>query len=276
MRLTPNSPLTTHHYSLLTTTHYSLLTTHYSLLTTHYSLLTTHYSLLTTLPQPTAAEIEIIVRRVLSTLNGGAAHSVNPSVQTSNRLMLEDRVVSVQSLKDRLAGVSVLQIPQAAVLTPAARDICRAMKVEVVRGEANPSTNSSVTVVEPSETNRPQRLCVAGSANWMPSIAKQLCPKQANVHASANDDSTAMRSIAEGIRAGHQGGIAIVQAPHAACWQAGRDDRLRPAVVSQWSDLPEVLREVPVNLLILSSKTWNVSSACNVARRFFQHLQNQS
>lgn len=225
---------------------------------------------------PSATEIENIVRRVLSTLTENGAQLLGQTVSTesvpSNRLALVEQVVSVQTLKNRLAGIQVLQLSDTSVLTPAARDYCREFKVEVVRGNAA-SNASSVSELKPS---RPQRLIVAGSTSNMGAIAKQLCPKQSNVLASLSDDTSAMKSIAEGLRNGHQAGLAIVDAPHAACWQAARDDRMRPAVVSNWSDLADVLREVPANVLILSAKQWNVAAVCNVARRYFQHLQTKS
>lgn len=225
---------------------------------------------------PTAIEIEAIVRRVLSTLTaiGAQSNGANgeKSVQ-SNRLSLTDQVISLQSLKNRLAGIQVLEVGTAAILTPAAKDYCRELRVELVRGALS---EKSIANPVPSSSARPQRLVVVGSATWMSSISKQLCSKQASVIEKSADDATAMRTIAEKLRSGHQAGVAIVQSPHAACWQAARDDRVRPAVIAHWSDLDEVLREVPVNVLVLSSKSWNVPSACNVARRFFQHLQNHS
>lgn len=222
---------------------------------------------------PTASEIETIVRRVLSTLTAIGAQSHSEKSLQTNRLSLTDPVISLQSLKNRLAGIQVLEVGRAAVLTPAAKDYCRELRVEIVCGAIGEksSMNSS-----PIALARPQRLVVAGSTNFMTSIAKQLCPKQAAVIEKSADDATAMRTIAEKLRSGHQAGVAIVESPHAACWQAARDDRLRPAVIARWSDLDDVLREVPVNILVLSSKSWNIPSACNVARRFFQHLQNHS
>jgi len=222
---------------------------------------------------PTAIEIEAIVRRVLSTLTAIGAQSNGEKSVQSNRLSLADQVISLQSLKNRLAGIQVLEVGRAAVLTPAAKDYCRELRVELIRGALDEKSNASPV---PTALARPQRLVVVGSASWMSSISKQLCSKQASVIDKSADDATAMRTVAEKLRSGHQAGVAIVQSPHAACWQAARDDRVRPAVIAHWSDLDEVLREVPVNVLVLSSKSWNVPSACNVARRFFQHLQNHS
>ncbi len=227
---------------------------------------------------PTASEIETIVRRVLSTLTAIGAQSHSEKSVLSNRLSLTDQVISLQSLKNRLAGIQVLEVGRAAVLTPAAKDYCRELRVELVRVELVRSAIGETSSINssPIALARPQRLVVAGSTNYMTSIAKQLCSKQAAVIDKSADDATAMRTIAEKLRTGHQAGVAIVESPHAACWQAARDDRLRPAVIAHWSDLDDVLREVPVNVLVLSSKSWNIPSACNVARRFFQHLQNHS
>jgi hypothetical protein len=240
----------------------------------------------------TAAEIENIVRRVLGTLTDGgsvaAAISEAPSTSAetlqSNEsvLRINSKVISVQLLQKKLTGIAVLAISENAVVTPAARDYCKENGVQIVRGSATiaPSSNSSgkqSTSSEPSaKPTRPQRLIVDGSASWIAAISKQLCPKQANVLAGSPDDLSTMRHISDGLRAGHQGGLAVVESPHAACWQAARDDRLRPVVLSNWSELNDVLREVPVNLLILSAKSWNVPSVCNVARRWHQHLQSHS
>ena len=232
---------------------------------------------------PTASEIETIVRRVLSTLTAIGAQSHSEKSVLSNRLSLTDQVISLQSLKNRLAGIQVLEVGRTAVLTPAAKDYCRELRVELIRVEIVRNEIVRNAIGETSSMNsspialaRPQRLVVAGSTNYMTSISKQLCSKQAAVIDKSADDATAMRTIAEKLRTGHQAGVAIVESPHAACWQAARDDRLRPAVIAHWSDLDDVLREVPVNVLVLSSKSWNIPSACNVARRFFQHLQNHS
>ncbi len=212
---------------------------------------------------------------MLATLTSSPTSLVTADPQPAT-LQLFDSVVSLQSLKGQLLGIQVLEIEPSAVLTPAARDYCREWKIEVVRGQAIERKKGDGVETSKRVATSSQRLLVAGIPAWMPSIAKQLCEKQTNVCEKSPDDSSALRTIADGLRAGHQAGVAIVNAPHATCWQAARDDRLRPAVVSSWSELNDVLREVPVNVLILSAKTWNVPSACNAARRFFQHLQNQS
>ncbi len=58
------------------------------------------------------------------------------------------------------------------------------------------------------------------------------------------DDSAALRSVAVGLRQAFRGAVIVGQSAHAIAWQAGRDDRLRPVVVTEWSELGETLREV--------------------------------
>ncbi len=227
---------------------------------------------------------------MLATLIDGGTSVASDSTKTSetarpSTLSLADQVVSVSLLKNRLLGIQVLEIGQSAVLTPAARDYLRESKVEIVRGAKHSSNEpvaladvkaGSVSTSGSKESDRPQRLIVAGTAAWMPAVAKQLCSKQAKVCSASIDDTAALRTVAEGIRAGHQAAVMLVHSAHATCWQAARDDSLRPAVVANWTELNDVLREVPANVLILSAKAWNLPSSCNTARRFFQHLQNRS
>ncbi len=211
-------------------------------------------------------------------MTDGATSTTNV-VPKPSTLSLLDSVVSIQLIKNRLMGIQVLEIDQSAVVTPSARDYLKEFKVLVARcptNEAETATKSWPIESGGHDGPRLQRLMVAGTASWLPSVAKQLCSKQARVCTSSADDSSALRTIADGLRAGHQAGVVIVHSPHATCWQAARDESLRPAVVASWTELNDVLREVPANVLILSAKTWNVPSACNSARRFFQHLQNRS
>ena len=217
-------------------------------------------------------EIESIVRKVLSTLLAGDLAGSTPqssSVVVSDELAIADHVVSASTLEGRLDGMKTLRLLKSAVITPAARDLCRQAKVAIVKGE---NIATSASTVSTSKV-RPQRLIIAGSCHAMVAIEKQMCPKQANVRTKLHDDTAALREIANGLRNGHQAGVLIAASPHAACWQAARDEKLRPAVVSQWSDLPAVLSEVPVNLLILSASKWNVPSICNASRHLFEHLK---
>jgi len=44
-------------------------------------------------------------------------------------------------------------------------------------------------------------------------------------------------------------------------------------LISQWSDLAEVFREVPTNMLIVPATRWNIAGSANIARKFQEHIQ---
>jgi hypothetical protein len=227
---------------------------------------------------PSATEIEAIVRKVLGTLMASdmsvADGKTKPSVsvdkpETATELVLTNSVISTRDLLGRLKGMQTVRVPESAIVTPAVRDLCREAKVTIVRGTQQTSKAAS-------NSSKPQRLIVAGSTSSITSIAKQLCPRQAKVLETSVDDNSALSSIAGGLRNGHQAGVLIAKSPFSACWQAARDEKLRPVVVGQWSDLAIAIKEVPTNLLILGADQWNVASACNAARFLFEHLKRNS
>lgn len=245
----------------------------------------------------TAAEIENVVRSVLQrvlageaapastipnslslvapasgTGTGGEGHSVG------NFIAIKQSLITLATLPASFEGVTELRIAEQAVVTPAVKDILRANKIAVVRGGAEIATaspvaetaNRSTPTVAPS---RPQRIIIAGQALWYSSLRNPLCPKQTKLTEAGSDDATALRTIAAGLRDGHQAGVMIASSPHAACWQAARDDKLRPVVVHDWLESKRILAEVPANLMILDSRRWNVPSTANLIQSFLKHLE---
>jgi hypothetical protein len=232
------------------------------------------------------AEIERIVREVLQTIlsNQGSASGNAPAVVAAAipaSFTIAESVVSLESLRALPKEARHISIGPNAILTPAVRDWCRERSIAIER--SSPASVKQIAAPESaphsnptSEAIRPQRLFVSGSALWLKSLEKQLCPKQTRVSELQGDDAGTIRSVAVAIRQGFAGAIAIVSAPHAALWQAARDDALRPVVLSQWSDLADALREVPTNVLIVPAQRWNISGTANIARHYVEHLRSKS
>ncbi|MEI8212405.1 MAG: hypothetical protein WCI02_09670 [Planctomycetota bacterium] len=237
------------------------------------------------------AEIERIVREVLQTIlsSQGSALGSAPAVVAAAipaSFTIAESVVSLESLRALPKEVRHISIGPNAILTPAVRDWCRERSIAIERSpvaaakqiaapESAPHGNLATEEMK-SEAIRPQRLFVSGSALWLKSLEKQLCPKQTRVSELQGDDAGTIRSVAVAIRQGFAGAIAIVSAPHAALWQAARDDALRPVVLSQWSDLADALREVPTNVLIVPAQRWNISGTANIARHYVDYLRSKS
>jgi hypothetical protein len=138
---------------------------------------------------------------------------------------------------------------------------------------ANPIASLATPVKIQTEIATPP-LFITGSVLWLRSLERQVCPKQTKLDAMQSDDAAAIRAVASALRSGHRAAVAVVQAPHSALWQSARDEALRPAVVSQWSDLTDILFEVPANLLIIPAKRWTIPGVCNVIRKFTEQIQS--
>jgi len=229
-----------------------------------------------------ASEIERIVRDVLASMTHRDAVPVaTRSVPADDVYALATSLVSMDTLKAVPAGIQSVQVARRAVVTPAALDRCRERGIRIVRSEspgvAIAAGNAAVSAVAKAPLeSRPKRLFVSGSVAWLPVLGKQLCSKRSQMDEVQPDDASVVRSVAAAIRRGHASCLAVVAAPHAALWQAARDEALRPAVVSQWSDVNDILREVPTNVLLVSSQKWNVAGVANIARRFLEHQHTQS
>jgi|GEM_PF-1550733 len=250
----------------------------------------------------TSSEIEKIVRQVLATLTASDPQSLEKGsggnlgmdarAVDAGILRMLDRVISVQSLKNNLKGIHRLEILQACVLTPAARDYCGECKIEIIRiADASgvivsPFGRPQTTAAVQSNANRgdivvqavaattatvESRVIVGGIPTWLTSIATQLKNDSVHVFEPSADDQAALQSLTRALEAKHAFGIGIVQSPHAVCWQMSLSNAFRPAVLANWTELEDVLQEMPVNLLLLSAKSWNAASTCNVARRLLRH-----
>jgi hypothetical protein len=201
-------------------------------------------------------------------------------------------VLSLDSLRSVPSGTKQITVSSTALVTPAAKDWLKEKGIGWTRmvptasslgtGKSpvasNPSgLSTSVASSEILQKNtmetETKRVLVTGSVLWLRTLEKQLCPKSSQIDQVQFDDAASLRAVAQAIRNGAPAAIAVVKAPHATLWQAARDEALRPSIVSQWSDLTEVLQEVPTNLLILPASRWNTAGTANIARKFIDHIR---
>lgn len=228
----------------------------------------------------TATEIEAIVRSVLQRTLDSDIASVLTMEKSANAAIIDSNLVTLASLPSKLDGIAELHIATHAVVTPSVVDLLRGKKIRIVRGKQQPKPDlgpkgeksDKPTSAELSSPTM-QRLLIVGNAPWISGLKAPLCPKQTKLVETTADDSSNLRLIAEGLRHGHQAAVLIASAVHASCWQAARDDRLRPVVVHDWSEGREILNEVPTNLMILCRRRWNAPATANLVRTFVEHLK---
>ena len=215
-----------------------------------------------------------------------------PRPQSIDAMHLNAPVLSLDSLRSVPSGTKQITVSSTALVTPAAKDWLKEKGIgwtRIVPTASSPGTGKSPASSNPSglstsvasseilqentmETET-KRVLVTGSVLWLRTLEKQLCPKSSQIDQVQFDDAASLRAVAQAIRNGAPAAIAVVKAPHATLWQAARDEALRPSIVSQWSDLAEVLQEVPTNLLILSASRWNTAGTANIARKFIDHIR---
>jgi hypothetical protein len=212
--------------------------------------------------------------------------------QSIEAMHLNAPVLSLDSLRSVPSGTKQITVSSTALVTPAAKDWLKEKGIGWTR--IAPTASSPVTGKSPAPSNpsglstsvasseilqkndletEPKRVLVTGSVLWLRTLEKQLCPKSSQIDQVQFDDAASLRAVSQAIRNGAPAAIAVVKAPHATLWQAARDEALRPSIISQWSDLAEVLREVPTNLLILSASRWNTAGTANIARKFIEHIR---
>ena len=220
------------------------------------------------------------------------SNAVEPRPQSIDSMHMNAPVLSLDSLRSVPSGTKQITVSSTALVTPAAKDWLKEKGIgwtRMVPTASSPGTGKSPVASNPSglstsvassenlqkntmETES-KRVLVTGSVLWLRTLEKQLCPKSSRIDQVQFDDAASLRAVAQAIRNGAPAAIAVVKAPHATLWQAARDEALRPSIVSQWSDLTEVLQEVPTNLLILPASRWNTAGTANIARKFIDHIR---
>jgi hypothetical protein len=213
----------------------------------------------------TPLEIDEIVRRVLTRLTDLGAHAGQQATLTasSGAMRFEQSVLTEALVSQGIQPNTTISVRKAAVITPAAWDVLRRNNVNVVR--ENQSTGNAANHPVNTSTNVAP-MFVVGKAVWLNALHKRFCPKQVRVDIADQDDSANLGHAIKSLRGGSHRGILLAEFPHATNWQAARNDAIRSAVVSSWAELPEVLGEVPVNLIILNRARWNAASTANVIR----------
>ena len=249
--------------------------------------------------QLNAKQIEQIVRDVLASLtkhgdvHESSSHSPIPPVsnskpavgnETTGSFHVSAAVISLDVLRTLPMGTKQITVAQSVLITPAAKDFLKDKGISwTIAASESPKSSPTLRATEPSALEATavknptdslsKRLFVTGSVLWLRNLENQLCPKATFVDEVQIDDAAAIRSVAQAFGKGASHAVAIVKAPHATLWQAARDEALRPAIISQWSDLVEVFREVPTNLLIVPATRWSIAGSANITRKFLEHLK---
>ena len=222
-------------------------------------------------------EIESIVRMVLDRLRDGLLTSGEATTATPNAiattanttipapptspgtLVIEDSLITLQSLGDRLSGVTTLQIAKRSVVTPAVQDELRQRKIKLVRGTTSTlKTNSNPTASSSSKS--------AVTINVIASDAKLKVVRGVNklIAVQSIVDQADTNKLASSLTIGNTKTLWCSALPFAAAVSlASQAPRLRSITLSQAADLQRAVREADPHVIVVDEKHW---SSFQVAR----------
>lgn len=202
---------------------------------------------------PTAEiDIEAIVREVVRRLrqvnaelpgNGTEANGEAIPI-AQGELKLEDRLVTLETLHNRLAGIRSVSVPHRAIVTPAVRDELKDRGIVLRQSNGN-------GVVKPSEgTNRQDtRPTVWVMVDGIDVAALERMCGSAIAVKVASDLGTVVQSLAQVATA-----VVITHAPSAAVVTANRDANVRAAVGFNFPAVRQAMDEANANLLAIDPR----------------------
>lgn len=215
----------------------------------------------------TATQIEDIVRVVVERLRADVAA---PTVQaatprsvelTAGEVHLSDRVVTLESLKDKTSGTKSIVVHPKAVVTPAVKDFLRQQSIRLVRQLPMGTAKAS----------RPAPLLLVTSERQHSIISKRVCSQQANTIAASDAASTAA-VIGQNLTNGKRGAVWCTETPFACVAATYGHPNLRAIQLSDLQDFSSAIEQAQPNVLIVDCRKWNAPSIANLVRQWFGRL----
>lgn len=230
----------------------------------------------------TYSEIEAIVRVVLQRLR--SAQSAQPKhsrltnsdtlinkiaePQSPAALRLEQRLVTLEHLRDSWSGLSVLQVPTRCVVTPAVVDELRLRGVALER--FTPSISTSSTSAETSSA----KLLILASKNNQSGLAEQLGGSQVNLQwldqDSRGQDSheAGLAAIRQHVASADRFCLWCTSRPFAAMNACCQDTQVTAIQLPQIEDLARAIDEARPNVIVVDSTRWQKMAIAQLANNW--------
>ena len=220
----------------------------------------------------TSAEVEAIVRVVLRRLTGGSLSSPQPAAsEASSRggdgtlpastLVLNERLITLDSLKGKLPNKTTLQVPHNAVLTPAVLDELRGHGVDLQKVNFATAANNSPVGPDP-------RLLVVADGSLHATLGKlgeftacsQNCPAD-------------VRRIAAHLNSGGKAAIWNTTTPFAAIRAAAGNGSLQAVQLHRIEDWQRAANQADPNVVIIDQESWEANQVQDLALAMLRRLK---
>jgi hypothetical protein len=174
-------------------------------------------------------------------------------------LTVADRVVSLEALDGRLAGVRRLVTRPDAVVTPSVRDELRTRRIELVRRD-NSSTGSG--------TEKQVVLAVVRSSDGDGQVARSIAAVIGQADRIVADDlPTAVRRVADKITSGDAMGVLLTKEPVAAHCLANQIRGVRAAWAVDRRSVEQAIDTIGANLLVVAPGHTGATQTAELVRQ---------
>lgn len=237
---------------------------------------------------PTHSEIEVIVRAVLErlrTLEGAPAAPVAtatatattttvgtvPAVAQPGEIHLDQRLVTLEDLRDRWDTMKSLLVPKRCIVTPAALDELRQRGVVLHRSDG---VTRQATSENPAQGSK--SLLVMMPAGKKADSVSQLCHQGIEVASIGQDNNLALTTLKNHLAEPHKLCVWSSPRPFAAARACTVFPHVAAVQLSRIEDLPLAIEQAQPNVLILDDRSWTVSNIANLARSWLINQRGRS
>ncbi|HZZ29867.1 MAG TPA: RpiB/LacA/LacB family sugar-phosphate isomerase [Pirellulales bacterium] len=187
-------------------------------------------------------QVERIVHAVIQRLGGAGT-----AISSSGELTLTEKVISAESLANRLNGVQRVIVSARAVVTPAARDSLKEKNITLVRSLQAAAAKPSQLIVASSVSKK-------GAAFDCADVLGQLRQRGMEVEElPAVGVAQAAANIAAAVESGKKLGVLLTDQAAAALCIANRQRGVRAAMVTNRGELNDLVQNLGVNLLVIDA-----------------------
>ena len=178
-----------------------------------------------------------------------AAPAISVQVTTgvpSSAVVIPDRIVTADVLKEQARSGSKVVISKKAILTPAGQDYVRNNRIAVERNDISP-TGNSVAVVR-------WKIVLSSVAEHTARAIDAVCQKQNTVQRelSGNASEAAAAAVSAISRSEVAGVIVVTAVPQLVACRANRNVAVRAAVVSDLASWQQVQSQLRPNVVCIS------------------------
>ncbi len=214
---------------------------------------------------PTQHEIEQIVRVVLQRVR---ASLLAPPTQMDSRstdgkpldpavLRLQQKLVTLENVREHWNGIKRLQVPQSTVVTPAVRDELRQRGIVLERVQNNASLQSE---------SRSSKLLLIVPTAKKTGIGTQLEPLGVTMQSNASNTEQAQTIVQQHVSNEGHACIWCTPQPFAAARAAANSTETIAVHLPKLEKLAQAIEEARPNTLILDDGEWTAQSVVNLAR----------